>query len=134
MPYFDDKNLRRDDIIEDDIPSVEENPSTNYAPNRVFSEIIYDIDVVKDYLAICQDDDYDDTLLYIIMDSASSYIEDYTQMKREDLDKHYQSSLIFLLIVSELYNNRTISLSTGTNGIYNKLLDKMLVNLKQDWL
>lgn len=106
----------------------------NYVPSRPFSEIIYDLTTVKDYLAITVDETYDDNLLIVIMDSSASYIEDYTQMSREQLDKHYQSSLIFLLIVSELYNNRSVSLSTGTNGIYNKLLDKMMINLKQDWL
>lgn len=106
----------------------------NYVPSRPFSEIIYDLECVKDYLAITPDETFDDNLIIVIMDASASYVEDYTQLSREELDKHYQSSLIFLLIVSELYNNRTISLSTGNSGIYNKLLDKMMINLKNDWL
>lgn len=30
--------------------------------------------------------------------------------------------------------NSTITKLTGNNGIYNKLLDKMMINLKNDWL
>lgn len=123
--YNEDNTIPNEDVVD---------KKDLYTPNETFSEIIQDISTVKDYLSITQDDTYDDNLLYIIMDSASCFILDYTQLKIEELDKHYQSSLIFLLIVSELYNNRTISLSTGTNGIYNKLLDKMLINLKNDWL
>lgn len=105
-----------------------------FIPSAPFSEIIGDINLVKDYLNITLDDTYNDNLLYVIMDTSASYIIDYTQLSIEELDKHLQSSLIFLIICSELFLNRTASLSTGNNGIYNKLLDKMMINLKSDWL
>lgn len=105
-----------------------------FIPSAPFSEIIGDISLVKDYLNITLDDTYNDNLLYVIMDASAQYIIDYTQLSIEELDKHLQSSLIFLIICSELYLNRTASLSTGNNGIYNKLLDKMMINLKSDWL
>lgn len=106
----------------------------NYVPSQPFSEIIYNLEITKDFLAITPDENFDDNLIVVIMDATASYVEDYTGLSREELDKHYQSSLIFLLIVSELYNNRTVSLSTGNSGIYNRLLDKMMVSLKDDWL
>lgn len=105
-----------------------------FMPSAPFSEIIEDINYVKDYLGLTYDFTYDDNLIYVIMDASASYIIDYTQLSLEELDKHLQSSLIFLIICSELYLNRTASLSTGNNGIYNKLLDKMMINLKNDWL
>lgn len=105
-----------------------------FMPSEPFSEVIQDIHYVKDYLGLTLDFTYDDNLIYLIMSASASYILDYTQLTIEELDKHYQSSLIFLIICSELYLNRTASLSTGNNGIYNKLLDKMMVNLKNDWL
>lgn len=105
-----------------------------FMPSAPFSEIIGDIQYVKDYLNITLDDTYNDNLLYVIMDASAQYIIDYTQLSIEELDKHLQSSLIFLIICSELFLNRTASLSTGNNGIYNKLLDKMMINLKSDWL
>lgn len=105
-----------------------------FMPSAPFSEIIEDITLVKDYLNITLDDTYNDNLLYVIMNASASYIIDYTQLTIEELDKHLQSSLIFLMICSEMYLNRTISLSTGNSGIYNKLLDKMMINLKNDWL
>ena len=105
-----------------------------FIPSAPFSEIIGDISLVKDYLNITLDDTYNDNLLYVIMDASAQYIIDYTQLSIEELDKHLQSSLIFLIICSELFLNRTASLSTGNNGIYNKLLDKMMINLKSDWL
>ena len=105
-----------------------------FIPSAPFSEIIGDLSLVKDYLNITLDDTYNDNLLYVIMDASAQYIIDYTQLSIEELDKHLQSSLIFLIICSELFLNRTASLSTGNNGIYNKLLDKMMINLKSDWL
>ena len=105
-----------------------------FIPSMPFSEIIGDIQYVKDYLGLMPDFNLDNNLIYVIMDASASYIIDYTQLSIEELDKHLQSSLIFLIICSELYLNRSASLSTGNNGIYNKLLDKMMINLKSDWL
>lgn len=105
-----------------------------FMPSAPFSEIIEDINYVKDYLGLTYDFTYDDNLIYVIMDASASYIIDYTQLSVEELDKHLQSSLIFLIICSELYLNRSVALSTGNSGIYNKLLDKMMINLKNDWL
>ena len=105
-----------------------------FVPSMAFSEIIEDIQYVKDYLGLMPDFTLDNNLIYVIMDASASYICDYTQLSIEELDKHPQSSLIFLIICSELYLNRTVALSTGNSGIYNKLLDKMMINLKNDWL
>ncbi|MBP3707097.1 MAG: phage gp6-like head-tail connector protein [Clostridia bacterium] len=82
----------------------------NY-PTRKFSEIIDDIQSVKDYLGIVPEETFDDVLIEIIMNASASYIIDYTQLTIEELDKHYQSSLIFLIICSEMFLNRTASLS-----------------------
>lgn len=106
----------------------------NFVPTNKFSEIVTNIDVVKDYLGLVPEFTFDDMLIMTICEASASYILDYTQLTIEELDKHLQSSLIFLLIVSELYNNRAISLSTGSNGIYNKLLDKLMIGLKNNWL
>lgn len=106
----------------------------NYVPQEFFSEIIYDIQMCKDFLSIEVDYQVDDNLIWVLMDASASYVRNYTQMSDEELDKNYESSLVFLLILSEFYNNRTISQSTGTNGIYNKMLDKIMKSLKQDWL
>ena len=99
-----------------------------------FSQIAFNLDIVKDYLGIELMFEYDNQLIELIMEASASYVLDYTQLSVEELDNHNQASVIFLMICSELYNNRQISLSTGNAGIYNKLLDKMLVNLKTDWL
>ena len=106
----------------------------NYVPSSPFSQIVYDIDVCKEYLCIEQGFDFDNNLIWILMDASASYVRNYTQMTDEQLDKHHESSLVFLLILSEFYNNRTISMSTGNAGIFNKMLTKIMKSLKQDWL
>lgn len=106
----------------------------NYVPIGTFSEIAFNLDIVKDFLGIELSFTYDNQLIELIMESACSFVLDYTQLSAEELDKHNQASIIFLMICNELYSTRAINISTGNAGIYNKLLDKMLVNLKNDWL
>lgn len=90
--------------------------------------------MVKDYLSVEIEYTFDDNLIYTIMGSVAKHVIGYTSMSILELDENSQSVLIFLLIVSELYNVRLVNLGTGTSGIYNKMLDKLMVSLKQDWL
>ena len=106
----------------------------NYIPTSKFTEIIYDINLAKSFLGIEYDFHEDDTLIWVLMDASSSYVRNYTQMSDEDLNKYHESSLVFLMLMSEFYLNRSVSLSTGNNGIFNKMLDKIMKSLKQDWL
>lgn len=99
-----------------------------------FSQVAFNLDVVKDYLNVELMFEYDNQLIELIMEASASYILDYTQLSAEELDNHNQASVIFLMICSELYNNRQIALSTGTAGIVNRLLSDMLIGLKNDWL
>ena len=106
----------------------------NYIPTAPFTSIIYDLDLCKDFLGIEQEFTLDNNLIWVLMDASASYIRNYTQMTDGQLDQHHESSLVFLMLLSEFYLNRTVSLSTGNNGIYNKQLDKIIKSLKQDWL
>lgn len=106
----------------------------NYVATAAFTEIIYDIDLCKDYLGIEYDFKEDNNLIWVLMDASASYIRNYTCMLDSDLDKHHEATLVFLMLLSEFYNNRTISMSTGDAGIFNKMLNKMMISLKTDWL
>lgn len=106
----------------------------NYIATAPFTSIIYDLDLCKDFLGIEQEFTLDNNLIWVLMDASASYVRNYTQMSDEDLDKHHESSLVFLMLMSEFYLNRTVSQSTGNCGIFNKMLDKMMKSLKQDWL
>lgn len=106
----------------------------NYIATAKFTEIIYDIDLAKSFLGIEYDFHEDDTLIWVLADASASYIRNYTQMTDGQLDQHHESSLVFLMLLSEFYLNRTVSLSTGNNGIFNRMLDKIMKSLKQDWL
>lgn len=106
----------------------------NYIATAPFTSIIYDLNLCKDYLGIEAEFDYDNNLIWVLMDASASYIRNYTQMSDEQLDQYHESSLVFLMLLSEFYLNRTVSMSTGNNGIFNKMLDKIMKQLKQDWL
>ena len=82
-----------------------------YSCIGTFSQIAFNLDIVKDYLGVELMFTYDNQLIELIMESACSYILDYTQLSAEELDNHNQASVIFLMLCSELYNNRQISLS-----------------------
>lgn len=83
----------------------------NYVPTAKFTEIIYDLNMVKDFLAIEYEFNEDNNMIWILMDASASYIRNYTSMTDDELDKHHESTLVFLMLVAEFYNNRTVSMS-----------------------
>ena len=83
----------------------------NYIATAPFTSIIYDLDLCKDFLGIEQEFILDNNLIWVLMDASASYVRNYTQMSDENLDQHHESSLVFLMLLSEFYLNRTVSLS-----------------------
>lgn len=77
---------------------------------------------VKEYLKLEFDDD--DLLLGLMMDGTKSHIKKYTGIKLDaDLDEAEDLTLVYLVLVSEMYEVRSYSVDKDK---VNKLVDNIL--------
>jgi len=77
--------------------------------------------LLKQYLRIDFSDD--DVLLQIIMDSAKSYLIEYTGLENIVLDTKEDLTMAYLALVSDMYDNRSFTVEKDK---VNKLIDTML--------
>ena len=68
-----------------------------------FSSI--DVEFVKEYLYVDFEDD--DTLLYLLIETARELVLTETDVTWEELDGNRLASVLILMIVSDLYNSRS---------------------------
>ena len=83
-----------------------------------------DVPFVKEYLR--QDSDEDDMLIGVILEGAKDYIVKYTGQSLEQLDDSEDLTIAVLVLVAELYDNRTISVNERINLRINSMLESLL--------
>lgn len=79
--------------------------------NTKFSDI--DLEFVKHYLRIEPDMTEDDIELSLIIDTAKGFVVEHTEYTEEELETVKSAIIIYLRMISELYNNR-VAISGGS--------------------
>jgi uncharacterized phage protein (predicted DNA packaging) len=84
---------------------------------------------VKNYLNIFHDED--DTLIRSILFGAKSYIKSYTGLSTEALDRYDDLSIAVFVVVSELYDNRSMQMdkTAKANPLIETILGLHSINL-----
>lgn len=82
------------------------------------------LDIAKEYLR--QDDNSDDRIIQLMLDSAKSYVVNFTGATMEQLDEQEDISLAVLLLLAEFYDNRTIAINDKLNLRFNEMLVSLL--------
>lgn len=82
------------------------------------------LDIAKEYLR--QDDNSDDRIIQLMLDSAKSYVANFTGATMEQLDEQEDISLAVLLLLAEFYDNRTIAINDKLNLRFNEMLVSLL--------
>lgn len=82
------------------------------------------LDIAKEYLR--QDDNSDDRIIQLMLDSAKSYVVNFTGATMEQLDEQEDICLAVLLLLAEFYDNRTIAINDKLNLRFNEMLVSLL--------
>lgn len=82
------------------------------------------LDIAKEYLR--QDDDSDDRIIQLMLDSAKSYVVNFTGATQEQLDEQEDICFAVLLLLAEFYDNRTIAINDKLNLRFNEMLTSLL--------
>ena len=91
-----------------------------------------DVPFVKEYLR--QDSDEDDKLIGVILEGAKDYIVKYTGQSLEQLENSEDLVIAILVLCSEFYDNRTISVNERVNLRINSMLESLLGRYSQNLL
>lgn len=83
-----------------------------------------ELSLVKEYLR--QDGDEEDRLVQAIIDSAKSYLCNYTGQSIEVLEQHEDVVIAVLVLIAEFYDNRTITVNDRLNLRVNMMLESLL--------
>lgn len=83
-----------------------------------------DVPFVKEYLR--QDGDEDDRLIGAILEGAKDYIVKYTGQSLEQLEESEDLTIAVLVLMAELYDNRTISVNERINLRINSMLESLI--------
>ena len=83
-----------------------------------------DVPFVKEYLR--QDGDEDDKLIGAILEGAKDYIVKYTGQSLEQLEESEDLTIAVLVLVTEFYDNRTISVNDRINLRVNMMLESLM--------
>ena len=83
-----------------------------------------DVPFVKEYLR--QDGDEDDKLIGAILEGVKDYIVKYTGQSLEQLEDGEDLTIAVLVLCTEFYDNRTISVNDRLNLRVNMMLDKII--------
>ena len=72
----------------------------------------------------------DTTQLQIMLDSAKSYVKSYTGLTDEEIDSHEDISHAIFVLVSDMYDNRSIEVkSDKANIVVSTILNMYCANL-----
>lgn len=90
------------------------------------------LETVKDYCGVTGNES--DEILRTLMNAASVYISSYTGIKSEEFNKHSDFDVAYLVLVNDMYNNRSYSsennrTNTKINPIVKQILDMHSENL-----
>ena len=83
-----------------------------------------DVPFVKEYLR--QDGDEDDRLIGAILEGAKDYIVKYTGQSIDQLEEGEDLTIAVLVLVTEFYDNRTISVNERINLRINSMLESLI--------
>ena len=83
-----------------------------------------DVPFVKEYLR--QDGDEDNRLIGAILEGAKDYIVKYTGQSLDQLEESEDLTIAVLVLVAELYDNRTISVNERINLKINSMLESLI--------
>ena len=83
-----------------------------------------DLPFVKEYLR--QDGDEDDKLIGAILEGAKDYIVKYTGQSLEQLEDSEDLTIAVLVLCSEFYDNRTISVNNRINLKVNSMIESLI--------
>ena len=85
---------------------------------------------IIEYTRIDEPDESEKKLLDAIQAAAVSYASSYTGLNAEELDKHEDITIAVLALISDMYDNRSVSVKeTGVNRIVESILGMHSVNL-----
>ncbi|MGL4344872.1 MAG: head-tail connector protein [Cellulosilyticaceae bacterium] len=80
--------------------------------------------IVKEYLR--QDGNEDDRIIEAIIEGSKAYVANYTGQSIELLENQEDVAIAVLVLVAELYDNRTISVNDRLNLRVNTMLESLL--------
>ena len=83
-----------------------------------------DVPFVKEYLR--QDGDEDDKLIGAILEGAKDYIVKYNGQSLEQLEDSEDLTIAVLVLCSEFYDNRTISVNNRINLKVNSMIESLI--------
>lgn len=83
-----------------------------------------DLTIVKEYLR--QDSDEDDRLIEAMIQSAKSYICNYTGQTDEALEASEDVVIAVLVLVADFYDNRVLKVNEKANMRVNSMLESLL--------
>lgn len=87
------------------------------------------LDDVRSYLRLTEDEHEDDALITAIMSSATSFILNYTGLTAEQADEISDFQYAFLCLCSDMYNNRDMTVQQDKlNPIAKCILDMHRAN------
>lgn len=85
---------------------------------------------IIEYTRIDEPDESEQKLLDAIQAAAVSYASSYTGLEVEELDKYEDITIAVLALISDMYDNRSISVKeTGVNRTVESILGIHSVNL-----
>lgn len=86
------------------------------------------VEEVKKYLRIDNEDD--DTNFDAILDAAKAYVKGQTGLNDEQIDIHEDISIAILVLCSEMYENRTMTVDkSNVNKVIESIIEMHSVNL-----
>ena len=88
------------------------------------------LEYIIEYTRIDVPDETEQKLLDAIKAAAVSYASSYTGLNPEELDQHEDIAIAVLALISDMYDNRSVSVKeTGVNRIVESILGMHSVNL-----
>lgn len=85
---------------------------------------------IADYLRIDELTDGDKQTLNNLLEIAKKYIESYTGRKEEELDNYQDFVIVALVLVQDMYDNRTMYVdSANLNTVVETILGMHSINL-----
>ena len=82
-------------------------------------------EVTKSYIR-ADEGDVQDEILNMVMESARSYITDYTGLSDEEIDSYEDLALAYVVLVQDMYDNRTMHPDTKYANSANKTVETIL--------
>lgn len=77
---------------------------------------------LADYLRL-EDDQYADTELQLMLDAAVTFMQSYTGLTLEELDRHEDLVIVVYVLVQDMFENRSYYVD---NGNLNKVIETIL--------